>query len=649
MKTLLAAGVVAASLVSGANGAIQLPAIISDNMVLQRSAKTPIWGSATAGQKVTVTVADVSANATADEAGQWRVDLDLRIVPEDGPFDMTIKADDAVTIKNVVIGEVWLCSGQSNMEWPVSQSKDYEKESASANFPMIRQFLVQKRVAPEPTKELVGRWVEASPDSVAGFTAVGYFFGREIHQKIGKPVGLINSSWGGTLAEAWTSDDQLVSDQGYANWIETRKLSFIDAPAAVEKFEKENAEWIEKNLPKDEKNIGEEEGWAKPESAVTDWKPMKLPQTWQSAGLNHNGVIWFRKEVTIPASADKLGATLQIGPVDDADTTYINGQLVGETVGWNIPRKYELPAGSLKAGTNTIAVRVWDEGGGGGIYGAGAPMKLTLADGREIRLEGEWNYKIERLFTVDPAKLPPRPQPPATSNPNQPAVLYNGMIAPVVPYGIRGAIWYQGESNAGNAGRYQDLMTRLITGWRKDFDRGEFPFYIVQLANYMARQPEPTDTPWAHLRDAQKKVTETVPKTGLAVAIDIGEATDIHPRNKQDVGKRLAAIAIARDYGQLIEFSGPTYASHTTEGDKLRVKFTHAKGMKFTGEKLEGFAIAGAEGKFVWANAAIDGDAVVLSAPGVASPTQVRYAWADNPVATLYNAADFPAVPFQAK
>lgn len=648
MKSLLAAGVAAASIVSAANGAIDLPAIISDNMVLQRSAKTPIWGKATAGEKVTVRVADVVADATADAAGQWRVDLDLRIVPEDGPFDLTIKAADTVTIRNVVIGEVWLCSGQSNMEWSVQQADDFPT-GAGAELPMVRQFLVEKRVAPEPTKELVGRWVVASPASVGSFTAVGFFFGREIHQKIGKPVGLINSSWGGTIAEAWTSDGQLSSDPDYAEAVASRKLAFTNAPKAAATFEEENAEWEAKHLPKDEKNEGFEKGWASADAVTSNWKSMRLPQTWQSAGLNHNGIIWFRKDVELSAEEATRPAKLSLGPIDDNDVAYVNGTKVGQTFGWNVPRTYELPTGTLKAGKNVVAVRVWDHGGGGGVYGAPEQLSLSIADGKSVPLAGDWSYQIERVFTVDLAKLPPRPQSPATDNPNQPAVLYNGMIAPVVPYGVRGAIWYQGESNAGVHARYRDLMTRLIEGWRKDFDRGEFPFYIVQLANFMARNAEPTDTPWARLRDAQKQITETVPKTGLAVTIDIGEANDIHPRNKQDVGKRLAAIAIAKDYGQLVEYSGPLYASHAADGDKLRVTFTHAKGLTVKGDKLEGFAIAGADGKFAWATGTIDGDSVVLTAPGVTAPTQVRYAWADNPAATLYNAAGFPAVPFQGK
>jgi sialate O-acetylesterase len=650
MKHLIATGVAGALVVSTvAHGAIDLPAIISDNMVLQRSARTPIWGRGAAGEKVSVSVADVTADATADAAGHWRVDLDLRIVPEDGPFDMVIKASDTITIRNVVIGEVWLCSGQSNMEWTVQNTNDFPNESAAADLPMIRHFQVQKRIAPEPTKELAGQWVVASPATVGGFTAVGYYFGREIHRKIGKPVGLINSSWGGTYAEAWTSDDQLAGDEHYAKAIELRQLGFSDAPRAEAIFAQANADWEDKYLPKDEKNEGFENGWASADSATTDWKTMRLPKLWQNAGIHHNGVIWFRKDVQVSSDAAGKPATLNLGPIDDGEITYVNGTKVGQTQGWNVPRTYELPAGTLRAGQNVIAVRVWDEGGNGGIYGAPEQMSLTFKDGEPVSLAGDWLYRIEREFTVDASKLPPRPQEPATRNPNQPAVLYNGMIAPIIPYGIRGAIWYQGESNAGNHLRYRDLMSRLIEGWRKDFDRGEFPFYIVQLANFMARQAEPTDTAWARMRDVQRQIAETVPNTGLAVTIDIGEEKDIHPRNKQDVGKRLAAIAIARDYGQLVEYSGPRYAGHTTEGDKLRVTFKHGKGLTAKGGKLEGFAIAGADGKFVWADGAIDGDSVILTAPGVTAPTMVRYAWADNPAATLYNAAGFPAVPFEGK
>lgn len=640
MKSLVAAGIAAASVASGVSGAIQLPAIISDNMVLQRSEKTPIWGKAKAGEKITVHFNDVVAEGTADDKGEWRVDLNLAAA-QPTPGELTISGSDTITLRNVIVGEVWLCSGQSNMEWTVQSSANPDVEASTADYPAIRHFKVENTVANEPRKELKGQWVVASPDTVRNFTAVGYFFGREIHQKTGQPIGLINSSWGGTDAESWTSDGQLSTDPWYLPSIEKRKLAFADTSAATARYEKETAAWTA-SLPKDEKNEGLAKGWADPATDVSGWKTMVLPQTWQNAGLKHNGVLWFRKEVDVPANWAGKPATLELGPIDDADITYVNGTRVGDTFSWNAYRKYVLPAEVLKPGKNVIAIRVWDEGGGGGVYGG--PLKLWIPGEPEIQMAGEWKYAIEREFTVDLAK---RPAPPATNNPNQPAVLYNGMIAPVVPYGIRGAIWYQGENNAGRNAQYRDLLGLMVGGWRKDWQRGDFPFYIVQLAAWQPRNPEPDDTDWAKLRQSQVEAANKIPNSGLAVAIDIGDASDIHPKNKQDVGKRLAAWALAKDYGQNIEYSGPTYASHAVEGGKIRLTFGHANGGLVAKDgELKGFAIGGADGKFVWATASIDGKTVVVSSPGVAAPTAVRYAWGNNPEATLYNAEGFPAVPF---
>jgi sialate O-acetylesterase len=386
-------------------------------------------------------------------------------------------------------------------------------------------------------------------------------------------------------------------------------------------------------------------------SAASEWREMKLPTMWQDAGLDHNGIVWFRKEVDLPAASAGQAATLSLGVVDDCDVTYVNGTRVGATgveqeMFWQHHRRYQVPAGLLKQGRNVIAVRVADIGGAGGMGGPADAMRLTVGD-ESVRLDGVWAYAVEQV--IDFAKLPARPPMPMADNPNQPAVLYNGMIAPVVPYGIRGATWYQGENNTSRHAHYAELMRLLIEGWRKDFGRGEFPFYIVQLANFKDRAAEPTDTDWAKLRDAQAQVTRTVPNTGLAVTIDIGEAKDIHPRNKADVGKRLAAIALANEYGQKAEFAGPTYDRHAVEGEKVRVTFTHAAGLTAGGGKPLGCAIAGQDGRFVWADAAIDGDSVVLSARGVDTPTTVSYAWGDNPEANLKNAAGFPAVPFKTK
>lgn len=630
-----------------APAAVAVPALISDNMVLQRSAQTPIWGTADPGEKVTVAFGPVVADSVADADGRWRVDLDLRDAPGE-PGELSISgADSTIAVRNAVVGEVWLCSGQSNMEWGLSETEGAKEEIASADYPGIRHFAVAKTVANEPLSALEGQWVVATPETVGGFTAVGYYFGKEIHQSTGHAVGLINASWGGTDAESWTSDAQLETVERYRESVAQRRAAL--RPGGMEQYKTDVLAWAAAHVPAVD---GAEAAarWAGLDVPAQGdmWREMKLPTMWQAAGLNHNGIVWFRKEVDLPADAADREATLSLGAVDDCDATYVNGTKVGETgveqdEFWAHPRRYAVPRGLLKPGRNVVAVRVADIGGTGGVPGPATAMRLTAGE-HSVRLDGPWAYAVEQV--IDLSKLPPRPQMPLGGNPNQAAVLYNGMIAPIVPYAIRGATWYQGENNARRHAHYAELMRLLIEGWRKDFGRGEFPFYIVQLTNFRERAAEPTDTDWARLRDAQAEVSRTVPNTGLAVTIDIGDEKDIHPRNKRDVGKRLAAIALAKEYGQQVEYAGPTYERHVVDGDKVRVTFTHADGLTADGGKPRGFAIAGADGRFVWADAAIDGGTVVLSAPGVDRPTAIRYAWGDNPEANLRNAAGLPAVPF---
>ena len=371
---------------------------------------------------------------------------------------------------------------------------------------------------------------------------------------------------------------------------------------------------------------------------------MNLPTGIEAAGLpDFDGVVWFRREIELPEGAAGKDAMLHLGPIDDNDTTFVNGVPIGATEGWQTPRDYKVPGSLLKAGKNTIAVRVLDTGGGGGIYGEASALKLDIAGQDSLALAGGWLYKD----SVPLAKTTP---PPARldGNPNVTTVLYNGMIAPLVPFGIKGAIWYQGESNAGRGKQYQTLLPTMIQDWRTRFGVGEFPFFIVQLANFMQARPQPGESAWAELREAQALTAQTLPKTGLAVAIDIGDAADIHPINKQEVGRRLALSAQSIAYGEKIEYSGPIYRALKVEGGKVRLTFTHAAGLAAKdGQKLQGFAIAGADKKWVWADAVIEGQSVVLSSPQVPNPTMARYNWADNPNGNLINAANLPAVPFR--
>jgi sialate O-acetylesterase len=466
---------------------LHLPAIFSDNMVLQRNFATPIWGMASPNQSITLTIAGQTKQTTAGADGKWMIKLDP--MKEGGPYEMTVSGPTSITYKNVVFGDVWICSGQSNMEFQLKSARDAQAAIDASTNPNIRLFTVKKNPAQSPAADVSGKWDESAPQSSPSFSAVGYFFGRELQKQLNVPIGLIHTSWGGTAIQLWQSKEAMEADE-------------------------------------DMKQV------------YTAWKTQQ--------------------------------------------------------------DRYD------------------------------AAMKKYREDAAKAKEEGK-----------------PAPTAPRGNGPMAPAVLYNGMIAPLVPYGITGAIWYQGESNASQAKLYRKQMPAMINQWRKEFGV-EFPFYMVQLANFMAKSPQPGDSDWAELREAQLQTALTNPKTGMAVIIDIGEEKDIHPKNKEDVGKRLALAALGTHYGKSIEYSGPAYDSMKIEGNKIRLNFKHTgTGMMSKSEKLTGFAIAGEDRKFVWADAQIDGNSILVSSPEVANPVAVRYGWANNPDCNLYNKEGLPASPFR--
>lgn len=626
-----------------------LSPLFADNMVLQRSIATPVWGWTTPGRSVTVTIAGKKAVGVADSGGKWIVRLPA--LPAGGPFTMTVTGPTSATLNNVLVGDVWICSGQSNMEMGIGGVNDAEKEIGSADNPNIRLFTVAKTISLGPKSDLtvrdndlMGRWSVCSSKTVStggwgGFSAVGYFFGRTLQKELGVPIGLIHTSWGGTVAEAWTSVEALGTlpdfKQVAAQIPELRSA----AASGHDNFNERMAAWWAKNDP----GSALRNGWEVPAHATKDWKTMALPTAWEQAGLpDFDGIVWFRREVELPANAAGKVAVLHLGPIDDRDTTWVNGAKVGETGEYNVSRDYKIPAGLLKEGSNVIAVRVLDTGGAGGIYGK--PEQLFLEAGSErIALTGDWRYRASKPLSEMTA--PPQRM---NDNPNFPTVLYNGMISPLVPFGIKGAIWYQGESNAGRAYQYRTLLPTMISDWRTRWGQGDFPFFIVQLANFMAVDPEPKDDAWPELREAQYLTTQTVPNAALALAIDIGDAADIHPKNKQEVGRRLALSALNIAYKRPVEYSGPIYKSMKVEGDAIHLQFTHVGGgLDAKAGDLKGFAIAGDDHKFVWASAKIVGESVVVSSPSIKQPVAVRYAWSNNPVCNLYNRAGLPAVPFR--
>jgi sialate O-acetylesterase len=631
---------------------VRVPSIVGDNMVLQQGRRVRVWGWAEPGERVTVSFRGERASAAADARGRWEVFVGPQ--KAGGPFGLTVAGRNTLDFKNVLVGEVWVCSGQSNMEWPLANAQDGAREAAAADYPFIHLFTVAKRTSAAPLEDVEGRWVVTTPKEAAQFSAVGYFFGRELHGRLRVPVGLIHTSWGGTPAEAWTSRDALKAAAVLRPILERYDRQLADLPRLRREYERARDEWASKYVMEDPGNRGEAEGYAKPGHDTGGWKRMRLPQFWESAGLDVDGVVWFRRELEVPAAWAGKDLTLKLGAIDDFDTTYFDGERVGSTGpdtpnAWNAPRKYRVPGSLVRAGRATLAVRVFDRVGGGGF--GGGEMTLAPADpaqGVGVALDGEWLYKEEATVPSRQLDWSRQPQPPGPANQNSPTVLYNAMLAPLFPYAIRGAVWYQGESNAGRAVQYRTLFPAMIRDWRAAWGQGDFPFYFVQLANWKARPEDSIDSEWAELREAQLLTLRGTPNTGMAVAIDVGDPDDIHPRNKLDVGLRLARWALADTYGMKLERSGPLYAAHSVEGDRVRVTFKHSAGLKTRdGAPPAGFYVAGADRRFAPAEARVEGGAVVVWSRAVPAPVAVRYAWADNPAANLYNAEGLPASPFR--
>ncbi len=645
MRPGMATALLAFLLASALSAQIKLPAMFSDNMVLQRQIKIPVWGTAPAGSKVTVQLQQQTKTARADAAGKWRVNLEA--MPAGGPHQLAIMSADTITLNNVMIGEVWLCSGQSNMEMPLvstwAKVDNFEAEVAAANFPELRLFIAKRAKSTRPREDVESEgWKICDPTSVKDFSATAFFFGRHLQQKLGVPVGLMQSAWGGTVVEAWTSGASLKTMPDIASFVHALETTTRDSIFDSKIFEMKLQEWYAALEAKDAATQGQR-AWSSAEYDDFAWPVMNLPQKWERAGLpSFDGLLWYRKTVTLPEAFAGQSLTLELGPIDDYDWTFFNGVQIGTTPSYNALRRYQVPRELVRPGKNLIAIRVLDTGGDGGLYGRPEQLKLMKDSTASIALAGEWRYKMG--LPLQDLPLPPS----APTSPNRPTVLYNAMIAPLVPYALRGAIWYQGESNAGRAYQYRELFPLLIKDWRKQWQQGDFPFLFVQLANFRAQNADPIDDDWAELREAQT-MTLALPNTGMAVTIDIGDANDIHPGNKQDVGNRLALNARALVYGEKIAYSGPKYKTMKIEGNRIRLSFEHAsEGLKAKNdEELQGFAIAGADKKFVWANAKIEGNTVVVSAASIAQPVAVRYAWSINPRCNLYNKAGLPALPFR--
>lgn len=615
---------------------VRLPKLISDGMVLQREADIKIWGWAGNHENVSVEFIDSVYSTVADESGQWEVNLPK--LKTGGPFTMTIKASNTLSIKNIMLGDVWVCSGQSNMELPMRRVKPlYETEIANADNPMIRYFAVpQNYDFNEEQKDLAyGNWQVATPTSVLNFSAVAYFFAVELYNRNKVPIGLISSNLGGSPAEAWMSEEALQEFPVHAKEMERFKdKAVIDSIEKADKIRAEN--WYKELWKLDSgRNL-----WFDLNLSNTDWSTIQLPGYWQGTDLEGvNGVVWFRKEINIPASIAGKPARLELGRIVDTDSVFLNGIFIGSTGYQYPPRRYEIPLNHLKEGVNTLTVKVICNIGNGGFV-PDKPYKI-VAENQTIDLKGEWKYKVGAKTTALEGQTFVR---------WKPGGLYNSMISPLLNYRITGVIWYQGESNAERPKEYGELFPAMINDWRKHWNQGDFPFIFVQLANFMEEKDEPSESNWALLREAQLK-TLSQPNTGMAVITDIGEWNDIHPLNKKDVGKRLALAAQKVAYkDEKIVFSGPMYQSHEIKKGVIILSFSNVGGgLETKGSKtLQGFAIAGADKKFEWAEAKIMGEKVVVKSKNIAKPIYVRYAWADNPSkANLYNKEGLPASAFR--
>ncbi len=629
---------------------VKLPVLLSDGMVLQRDTKLIIWGWASPGEKVQVKFNKKTVSTVTDSDGNWKISLPP--MKAGGPYSMKVKGNNTITVNDILLGDVWFCSGQSNMVLNMERVKEkYPEDIAGANFPEIRNFFI-------PTASDVisihkdlpgGKWISASPENVLGFGAATFFFARSIFKEYKVPIGIINSSVGGTPIESWTSEEGLIEFPELKSRVEKlRDTAYLNPILRSTRRRSVAGQNPPANSRPMDKGISGPIPWYDINYVAEGWHKYWLPGYWDDQGVRGlNGIVWFRKEISVPESMTGKPAKLLLGRIVDADNVYVNGVSSGSIAYQYPPRRYYLPAGLLKPGKNIIVIRVTNNTGKGGFV----PDKpYCLVAGRDsIDLRGEWLYKVGQVF---------RPVTPGLgtgssviSMQNEPTGLYNTMVAPLINYRIKGILWYQGEANTSKPQQYQQLLPALISDWRNKWQQGTLPFLFVQLPNFMEVQYLPSESQWAELRFGQLK-SLTVPNTAMAVTIDAGEWNDIHPLEKKVVGERLALAARKLAYGnEKIICSGPVYKSSVKEADSIKIEFDHiGRGLLVKGGgDLYYFAIAGADKKFIWAEARIQNNHVVVWSNEVKNPVYVRYAWADNPEgANLYNLEGLPASPFEA-
>ncbi len=610
-------------------------------MVIQREQDFRLWGWAEKGEEISITFNNTAYPVRADREGKWMVTLPA--MEAGGPYEIIIQGSNLITLKNILFGDVWICAGQSNMGWPLGLLPDSLTECNQANYPEIRIFQVPCTVQYTQAEDLQdGNWNECNPQTISQFSAVGYYFGRALHKDLNVPIGLVNSSCGGTNIEMWTSGQALSSMDEFANIAEDLKNFDPVKATAVKKREIEAL--LDRNKGTAPGLEGENALWADPELSMIGWGHTELPRQWKGTDFRSiDGVLWFRYNVDLPEEVVDRGIILELGPIDDSDMTWVNGHLVGQTtMNQYANRIYHVLSNILQKEKNVIAIRVSNKGRGRGFYSLPRYFRITSGD-IEIPLAGIWRYRIspEGLHVNFPEIVGPD---------KKPSLLYNGMIHPLLNLSIKGVIWYQGEANTISPTGYDVLFPMLISDWRLQWGRDYLPFLFVQLPNYRHPRKQPGDSNWAEIREAQAMALD-LPATGMAVTIDIGEAENLHPPNKLEVGKRLALTAMKVAYGKEMVYSGPLFRKMEIEGKHAILTFDHV-GTGLTAKSqysyLKGFTIAGADGKFRWAKAFIQNNQVYVYNDLIMDPAAVRYGWADNPDdANLYNREGLPASPFR--
>ena len=636
---------------------VKLPAIFSDHMVLQRETDAAIWGWAAPGAKLEIK-GDFLAQpvaCTADAQGRFRAHVHTGAAG--GPHTLEVReagAKSAAAISDIWFGEVWLCGGQSNMEMPLAPVdgyagvRDWQKELQAANIPELRCFDVPNTVGAAPAQDCKAKWVQSTSESAQHISAAGFFFAREIQRELKVPVGLVGVNWGGTPAQAWASAEALAKFPAYKKELDWLAGVAHDPEAAQRQVQTDLAAWFGK--------LGDlrELAAATPANAPAGkagdpvpagWPTMQQPGRWTGELANFDGVLFLARTLTIPKDWAGKELVVELGAIDDMDTTWLDEEKIGGLElpdSWSTPRSYRIPAKLATAGEHRLAIRVLDTGGYGGL--SGKPEELRIFPvGNEAAaqsLAGPWGYRVGKKLE----ELPAFPNTTAVG-PWTPTALYNGMIAPVAPYAIRGALFYQGESNRYDAVGYAALLQAMITDWRAHFGQGDFPFYMVQIAPFGYGDNIGSS---GFLRDSQRATAATLANCGMVCTMDIGNPGDIHPNDKQDVGHRLALLALARTYGHKdVECDGPTFAKATVEAGTIRVSFAHGKGLAARNGAPAEFQLAGQDGHFEPADARIDGESVVLSSAKVSAPLFVRYAWCEACAVNLFNAAGLPAVPFR--